>query len=49
LKLKSEENQLINDKSYYLELGLQEEKNKINSDLPNYELNEAKKKIIELK
>jgi inner membrane protein len=50
LKLKSEENQLINDnKSYYLELAeLQEEKNKLNSDLPNYELNEAKKKIIEL-
>jgi len=50
LKLKSEENQLINDnKGYYLELAeLQEEKNKLNLDLPNYELNETKKKIIEL-
>jgi inner membrane protein len=50
LKLKTEENQLINDnKNYYLELAeLQEEKNKLNSDLPNYELNEVKKKIIEL-
>jgi inner membrane protein len=38
-----------NDNKSYLELAeLQEEKNKINSDLPNYELNEAKKKIIEL-
>jgi inner membrane protein len=37
-------------KSYYLELAeLQErKKNKLNSDLPNYELNETKKKIIEL-
>jgi inner membrane protein len=50
LKLKSEENQLINDnKSYYLELAaLQEEKNKLKLDLPNYELNETTKKIIEL-
>jgi inner membrane protein len=44
LKLKSEENQLINDnKSYYLDLAiLQEEKNKLKSDLSNYELNETK-------
>ncbi len=50
LKLKSEENQLINDnKNYYFELAeLQEEKNKLKSDLSNYELNETKKKIIEL-
>ena len=50
LKLKSEENQLINEnKSYYLELAeLQDEKNKLKADLPNYELNEVKKKIIEL-
>ena len=50
LKLKNEENQLINDnKSYYLELAeLQDEKNKLKLDLPNYELNESKKKIIEL-
>jgi inner membrane protein len=45
LKLKSEENQLINDnKSYYLDLAvLQGEKNKLKSDLSNYELNETKK------
>jgi inner membrane protein len=50
LKLKSEENQLINDnKSYYLDLAvLQDEKNKLKSDLSNYELNETKKNIIEL-
>jgi inner membrane protein len=50
LKLKSEENQLINDnKSYYLELAeLQEEKNKLKLNLPDYELNETTKKIIEL-
>ena len=50
LKLKNEENHLINDnKSYYLELAeLQDEKNKLKLDLPNYELNESKKKIIEL-
>jgi hypothetical protein len=50
LKLTSEENQLINDnKSYYLDLAtLQEEKNKLKTNLPNYELNESKKKIIEL-
>jgi inner membrane protein len=50
LKLKSEENQLINDnKSYYLDLAvLQGEKNKLKSDLSNYELNETKKNIIEL-
>jgi inner membrane protein len=50
IKLKHEENQLINDnKAYYLELSeLQENKDKLNSNLPNYELNEVKKKIIEL-
>jgi inner membrane protein len=50
LKLKSEENQLINDnKSYYLELAEQEEKtNKLKLNLPDYELNETTKKIIEL-
>ena len=49
-KLKNEENQLINDnKIYYLELAeLQEQKNKLKSELNNYELNETKKKIIEL-
>jgi inner membrane protein len=48
LKLKSEENQLINDnKSYYLDLAVLEKRiNK--SDLSNYELNETKKSIIEL-
>jgi|26BtaG_2_1085354.scaffolds.fasta_scaffold00362_3 inner membrane protein len=50
LKLKSEENQLINDnKSYYLDLALiQEEKNKLKTELSNYDLNETKKNIIEL-
>jgi inner membrane protein len=50
LKLKSEENQLINDnKNYYLSLDeLQQEKNKLHSNLSNYDLNEAKKNIIEL-
>lgn len=50
LKLKSEENQLINDnKSYYLDLSvLQEEKNKLKTNLSNYDLNETKKSIIEL-
>jgi inner membrane protein len=50
LKLKSEENQLINDnKNYYLSLDeLQQEKNKLQSKLSNYELNEIKKNIIEL-
>ena len=50
LKLKSEENQLINDnKNYYLSLNeLEQEKNKIHSKLSDYELNETKKKIIEL-
>ncbi len=50
LKLKNEENQLINEnKSYYLILGeLQKEKNKIKSNLSNFELNETQKKIIEL-
>ena len=50
LKLKSEENQLINDnKNYYLDLAvLQEEKNKLKTNLSNYDLNETKKHIIEL-
>src|SRR5690606_6601207 len=50
LKLKSEENQLINDnKSYYLDLSLlQEEKNKLKTELSNYDLNETKRNIIEL-
>ena len=50
LKLKTEENQLINDnKNYYLDLAaLDLEKNKLKSNLNNYDLNEAKKNIIEL-
>ena len=50
LKLKNEENQLINDnKNYYLDLALlQEQKNKLKQNLSNYELNETKKNIIEL-
>lgn len=50
LKLKSEENQLINDnKGYYLDLALlQEAKNKTKSNLSDYELNETQKQIIEL-
>ncbi len=50
LKLKNEENQLINDnKNYYLDLALlQLEKNKLKENLSNYELNETKKNIIEL-
>ena len=50
LKLRSEENQLINDnKNYYLDLAtLQEEKNKLKTNLSNYDLNETKKSIIEL-
>lgn len=50
LKLKNEENQLINEnKSYYLILGeLQKEKHKLKSNLSNFELNETQKKIIEL-
>lgn len=50
LKLKSEENQLINDnKNYYLSLNeLQQQKNKLHSTLSNYDLNETKKNIIEL-
>lgn len=48
LKLKNEENQLINDnKNYYLDLALlQQEKNKLKENLSNYELNETKKNII---
>jgi inner membrane protein len=50
IKLKHEENQLINEnKTYYLELAeLQEEKNKLRTDLSNFDLNETKKRIIEL-
>jgi inner membrane protein len=50
IKLKNEENQLINDnKSYYSDLNmLKIEKNKLNSNLSNYEINETKKNIIEL-
>ncbi|WP_310555878.1 hypothetical protein [Flavobacterium sp.] len=50
LKLRSEENQLINDnKNYYLDLAtLQKEKYKLKTNLSNYELNETKKNIIEL-
>jgi membrane-bound metal-dependent hydrolase YbcI (DUF457 family) len=50
MKLKNEENQLINEnKSYYSILGeLQKEKNKLKSNLSNFELNETQKKIIEL-
>lgn len=50
LKLRNEENQLINDnKNYYLSLDdLQQEKNKLHSDLSDFELNETKKHIIEL-
>ena len=50
LKLRSEENQLINDnKSYYLDLAaIQEEKGKLKTDLSNYDLNETKRNIIEL-
>lgn len=50
IKLKNEENQLINEnKNYYLELAeLQAEKNKLKLELSNYELNETKKQIIEL-
>lgn len=50
LKLKSEENQVINDNTgYYLDLAaIQEEKNKLKTELSNYDLNETKKNIIEL-
>lgn len=50
IKLRNEENQLINEnKNYYLDLALlQEAKNKLKTDLSNYELNETKKQIIEL-
>lgn len=50
LKLKNEENQLINDnKNYYLDLAaLQMEKDKLKQSLSNYELNETKKNIIDL-
>lgn len=50
LKLKNEENQLINDnKNYYLDLAaLDQEKTNLKRNLNNYELNETKKNIIEL-
>nr|WP_181716102.1 metal-dependent hydrolase [Flavobacterium sp.]QJS06639.1 membrane-bound metal-dependent hydrolase [Flavobacterium sp.] len=50
LKLKNEENQVINDnKNYYSDMiALQKEKSKLNENLSNYELNETKKNIIEL-
>jgi inner membrane protein len=50
LKLKSEENSLINDnKIYYITLGqLQQEKNKLNLNTDDYETNEIKKNIIEM-
>lgn len=50
LKLKNEENNVLNDnKSYYLDLAaLQEQKNNLKLELSNYELNETKKNIIEL-
>lgn len=50
IKLKNEENQLINEnKNYYLDLALlQEAKNKLKLNLSNYELNETKKIIIDL-
>lgn len=50
LKLRSEENNVINDnKSYYLDLAaLQEQKNNLKLELSNYELNETKKNIIDL-
>lgn len=50
IKLKNEENELINEnKSYYSDLNmLKIEKDKLQSNLSNYELNETKKNIIEL-
>jgi len=50
LKIKSEENQNINEnKDHYLDIKtLEQEKNKLNNSLSNYELNEVKKHIIEL-
>jgi inner membrane protein len=50
LKLRSEENSLINDnKDYYVTLGqLQQEKNKLNLNTDDYETNEIKKNIIEM-
>jgi len=50
LKIKNEENQLINDnKEFYTTQNLlKQEKNKLNLDLPDYELNETQKNIIEL-
>jgi inner membrane protein len=50
LKLRSEENSLINDnKEYYVTLGqLQQEKNKLNLNTDDYETNEIKKNIIEM-
>jgi inner membrane protein len=50
LKLKNEENQSVNDnKVYYLNLAeLNQLKNNLKKNLSNYDLNETKKKIIEL-
>jgi inner membrane protein len=50
LKLKSEENSLINDnKIYYVTLGqLQQQKNELQTNVDDYETNEIKKNIIEL-
>jgi len=50
LKIKSEENQNINEnKDHYLDIKtLEQEKNKLNNSLSNYDLNEVKKHIIEL-
>jgi inner membrane protein len=50
LKLKSEENSLINDnKIYYITLGqLQQQKNELQTNVDDYETNEIKKNIIDL-
>lgn len=50
IKLKNEENQLINDnKSYYSDINmLKMEKEKLQNNLSNFEINEIKKNIIEL-
>jgi inner membrane protein len=50
MKLKNEENQSVNDnKVYYLNLAeLNQLKNNLKKNLSNYDLNETKKKIIEL-
>jgi inner membrane protein len=50
MKLKNEENQLVNDnKNYFLDLNmLKNEKDKLNNKLSDFDLNETKKNIIEL-